>query len=138
MLTLVLLYALGDNIVEKPDGIEISGVFIAAIILVSLVSRVTRTTELRADRIEFDEPARRFIAESIEHDGELNIVANRRQAGDEHEYAEKERQQRGMNPVPGGGDVLFLEVDVVDPSDFSEVLHVHGARGGRVPDPARP
>ena len=42
-----------------------------------------RTTELRADRIEFDEPARRFIADSIAHDGELNIIANRRQAGDE-------------------------------------------------------
>jgi hypothetical protein len=126
VLTLVLLYALGDNVVEKPDGIEISAVFVAAIIAVSLVSRVSRTTELRADHIEFDPEARRFIADSITHDGELNIVANRRQAGDEDEYSNKEREQRGMNPVPGAGDVLFLEVDVIDPSDFSEVLHVHG------------
>jgi hypothetical protein len=143
LLTLILLYALGDNIVEKPDGIAISAVFVAAIIVVSLISRVSRTTELRADRIEFDEPARRFIADSIAFDGELNLVANRRQTGDEDEYAGKEREQRGMNPVPGAADILFLEVDVVDPSEFSEVLHVHGVEVAgfrilRVQSPAAP
>ena len=143
VLTLILLYALGVNIVEKPDGIAISAVFVAAIIAVSLVSRVSRTTELRADRIEFDEAARRFVADSVVFDGELNIIANRRQAGDEEEYAAKEREQRGMNPVPGQADILFLEVDVVDPSDFSEVLHVRGVEVGgfrilRVQSPAAP
>ncbi|MEU8230904.1 amino acid transporter [Actinoplanes sp. NPDC048967] len=143
ILTLILLYALAENIVEKPDGIAISAVFVAAIIVVSLISRVTRTTELRADRIEFDEPARRFIAESVEHDGELNLVANRRQAGDEQEYAAKEREQRGMNPVPGAADILFLEIKVIDPSEFSEVLRVHGEQVGpyrilRVQSPAAP
>jgi hypothetical protein len=127
VLTLILLYALGDNIIEKPDGIAISGVFVAGIILVSLVSRISRTTELRADRIELDEPARQFIADSIANDGELDIVANRRQEGDAEEYAFKEREQRGVNPVPGRHDVLFLEVDVVDPSEFSGVLRVRGA-----------
>jgi hypothetical protein len=143
LLTLVLLYALGDNIIEKPDGIAISAIFIAAIIIVSLVSRVSRTTELRADRIEFDEPARQFIADSIANDGELNIITNRRQAGDEAEYSAKEKEQRGMNPVPGAGDVLFLEVDVVDPSEFSEALHVRGVEVAgyrilRVQSPASP
>jgi len=143
LLTLILLYALGDNIIEKPDGIAISGVFVAAIIVVSLISRVSRTTELRAERIEFDEPARRFIAESIVNDGELDIVTNRRQAGDADEYAYKESEQRGVNPVPGRNDVLFLEVDVVDPSGFSDVLEVRGVEVGvhrvlRVQSPAAP
>jgi hypothetical protein len=129
--------------VEKPDGIAISAVFVAAIIAVSLISRVSRTTELRADRIEFDEPARRFIADSIAFDGELNLVANRRKRGDAQEYAGKEVEQRGMNPVPGAADILFLEVDVVDPSEFSEVLQVRGVevdgfRILRVQSPAAP
>jgi hypothetical protein len=126
VLTLVLLYALGANVVEKPDGIVISAMFIAGIVTVSLVSRVSRTTELRADRIEFDDAARRFITDSIAHDGALTIIANRRQAGDAAEYAAKEAAQRGMNPVPGSADILFLEIDVADPSQFSDVLRVRG------------
>jgi hypothetical protein len=126
LLTLVLLYALIANVIEKPDGIAISSMFIAGIVVISLVSRVTRTTELRADCIEFDETARRFITESIAYDGQLHLVANRRQAGDRAEYDEKEAAQRSMNPVPGRSDVIFLEIDVVDPSDFKGVLYVRG------------
>jgi hypothetical protein len=126
VLTLVLLYALGENVREKPDGIAISAMFIAGVVVVSLISRVSRTTELRVDRIEFDEAARGFVTDSIEHDGALNLIANRRQAGDAAEYAAKEAEQRGMNPVPGAADVLFLEIDVIDPSEFSDVLRVRG------------
>ena len=53
VLTVVMLYALMENIVEKPDGLAISGLFILGIVAVSLVSRVSRTTELRVERIEF-------------------------------------------------------------------------------------
>ena len=126
VLTLVLLYALIENIREKPDGIAISAMFIAGVILVSLISRVTRTTELRADAIEFDEAARLFVTDSIAYDGALNIVANQRQAGDTAEYTAKEAEQRGLNPVPGVADILFLEIDVMDPSEFADVLRIHG------------
>ncbi|OLR92147.1 APC family permease [Actinokineospora bangkokensis] len=126
VLVLVLLYALVANVVEKPDGIAISAVFIAGIVVVSLVSRVTRTTELRADHVEFDEVARRWVTDSLAFDGALDVIANKRQAGDAEEYADKEAAQRAMNPVPGRADVVFLEIDVDDPSDFSEVLRVRG------------
>ena len=144
VLTLVLAYALVANVIEKPDGIAISAVFIAAIIIVSLVSRISRTTELRVDSIEFDESARRFITESIQYDGALNLIANQRQRDDDvGEYRAKESEQRGLNPVPGKADVLFLEVEVVDPSAFSDVLRVRGVELGgyrilRVASPAVP
>jgi hypothetical protein len=131
VLTLVLLYAIVENIIEKPDGIAISALFIAGIIVVSLISRVSRTTELRADRIEFDEMARGFITDSLRHDNALNLIANRRQTGDAAEYAEKENSQRELNPVPGRADVIFLEIDVIDPSSFSDVLRVRGIEVGR-------
>ncbi|WP_018348678.1 APC family permease [Longispora albida] len=143
VLTAVLLYALVENIIKKPDGIAISALFIAGIVVVSLISRVSRTTELRAERIEFDNTARKFVADSIAHDGALTIIANRRQDGDAEEYQDKEATQRGMNPVPGKADVLFLEIDVVDPSAFSGVLkvrgvHVAGHRILRAGSPAAP
>jgi hypothetical protein len=126
LLTAVLAYALVENVIDKPDGLAISGMFIAGIVTVSLISRVSRTTELRADRIEFDPNARRFITDTLAFDGQIDIIANRRQAGDAAEYAEKEREQRGDNSVPGANDVIFLEIDVVDPSEFSDTLTVHG------------
>jgi hypothetical protein len=143
VLSLVLVYALVANVVEKPDGITISGLFILGIVVISLVSRVSRTTELRADRVGFDDAARRFVTDSLRADGRLNLVANRREAGDAAEYEEKEAAQRAVNPLPGSADVLFLEVDVVDPSTFSEELCVRGVqvdghRVLRVESPAAP
>jgi hypothetical protein len=143
VLTLILLYALIENVIEKPDGLAISAFFIVGIVVISLVSRVARTTELRADVIRFDGPARRFITESLAHDGALNLIANRRQAGDVREYAEKEADQRGRNAVPGTADVLFLEIDIIDPSDFGGVLDVKGVEVGghrvlRAQSPAAP
>jgi hypothetical protein len=126
VLTLILLYALAANVIEKPDGLAISGFFILGIVVVSLVSRISRTTELRVHRIEFDENARRFITDTLEFDGRINLIANRVQDGDAAEYAAKEEEQRGMNPVPGSADVIFLEIDVTDPSEFSDVLEVEG------------
>ena len=126
VLTLILLYALAANVIEKPDGLAISGFFILGIVVVSLVSRISRTTELRVHRIEFDENARRFITDTLEFDGRINLIANRVQDGDAAEYAAKEEEQRDMNPVPGSADVIFLEIDVTDPSEFSDVLEVEG------------
>jgi amino acid transporter len=143
VLTLVLLYALAENVIEKPEGIAISGFFILGIVVISLVSRVSRTTELRVDRIEFDDNARRFITDSLEFDGRLNLIANRPQARDVAEYAGKEITQRETNPVPGTADVMFLEIDVIDPSGFSDTLEVKGVEVGghrilRAESPAAP
>jgi hypothetical protein len=79
----------------------------------------------------FDDEARRIIVESLEYDGQLHIIANRPQGRDEAEYAAKEAAQRELNPVPGNADVTFLEIDIADPSDFSDTLTVHGASVGR-------
>ena len=125
LVTLIFAYALVENIIEKPDGIVISLAFIAGILVISLVSRLARVTELRADDIDFDPTAAEFIAGCVDQ-GELHVIANKRQAGDLAEYRDKEREQRALNPIPDSCPIVFLEVEVADPSDFARELHVHG------------
>jgi hypothetical protein len=125
LVTIVFIYALLANEVQRPDGIIISSFFIIAMIATSLVSRVYRSLELRQERIEVDETARRLIEEAS-HMGEIHIVANRRQAGDEREYRLKEEEQREDNHIPEEVSILFLEIDVDDASEFEHVLEVSG------------
>ena len=125
IVTLIFGYALVANVVEKPDGLVISVAFILGIMVVSIISRVSRTTELRADNITFDKAAQAFIDEATQG-GELHLIANKRQAGDVAEYRDKEREQRAVNPIPAGTKIVFLEIDVADHSDFASDLNVRG------------
>jgi hypothetical protein len=130
VITAVFVYALAANVIERPDGITIAAFFIGAIVLVSLVSRVYRSLELRQERIEIDEAARRFIGEAAEGD-HIHIVAHRRRMSDDpEEYARKEEEQREDNHIPAGVPILFLEVDVEDASEFEDVLEVSGVEIG--------
>lgn len=124
VVTLVFLYATVVNIVEQPEGIKIASCFIGAIILTSLISRVWRSTELRVERIDLDATAERFIADASHRT--IRIIANKRQAGDQHEYLLKERDVREDTHMPADAPLLFLEMTVCDASEFSDVLTVRG------------
>jgi hypothetical protein len=125
LVTLIFAYAFVANVVEKPEGIVISLAFVVGIVAVSLVSRLARTTELRADHVEFDETALRLVRVCA-LDGDLHIIANKRHTGDGTEYSAKEAEQRALNPIPSRAPTLFLEVRVGDPSDFAKDVQVRG------------
>ncbi len=131
LVTLVFLYAMGANVLDRPDGIKIALLFIGATVVTSLVSRVWRTTELRAARIELDEAAQRFVDEASKSE-EIHLLAHRRQGAVDNpeEYASKEKEQREDNHVAEYIPILFLEVEVSDPSEFEEVLEVKGVEVG--------
>lgn len=130
LVTLVLLYTTVANVFERPDGIKIASLFILAIVATSMGSRVQRTTELRQERVELDEAARTFIEEAAEQ-GEIHLIAHRRRTGeDPKEYARKLEEQREANNIPKDVPVLFLEVEVADASEFTDVLEIHGADVG--------
>jgi hypothetical protein len=131
VVTIVFVYALVANEIQRPDGLMIAAFFIVAIVFTSLVSRVYRSLELRQERIEMDEAARRFIDEAAEGD-HIHIVAHRRRMRDDPtEYARKEEEQREDNHIPDGAPILFLEVAVEDASEFEDVLEVSGVEVGR-------
>lgn len=128
LITLVFIYTTVVNIIERPDGVKIAAFFIGAIIATSLISRVWRSTELRVDRIEMDETAYSFIDEESQH--VIRLIANRKNAGDEAEYYWKEKEVREDNHIPASDPILFLEVEIVDASEFVETIRVRGAQVG--------
>jgi hypothetical protein len=125
VISLVFLYTTIANIIERPDGVQIASFFIVAIIVTSLISRATRSLELRATEVRFDEEACRLIAAAAQH-GELRIIANEPDARDETEYQEKEAEQREVRNLPEGLPILFLEVTLTDASQFESELDVYG------------
>jgi hypothetical protein len=128
--TLVFIYATLVNVYKRPDGIAIALLFVGAIVVFSLASRIQRSTELRQERIDVDEKAKRFVEEAAER-GEIHLVAHRRRYGTKEEYERKEREQREDNHIPSDVPILFLEVQVEDASEFTDVLEVRGVEVGK-------
>ncbi|HMV85738.1 MAG TPA: amino acid transporter [Blastocatellia bacterium] len=127
-IAVVFLYTTALNIYERPDGVKIASFFIVAIIVVSIVSRALRSTELRVDGVELNETARRFIEET--KSGTIRIIANRQDKGDVDEYRLKEKEERWNNHIPSNDPVLFFEVRPSDASDFSGKLTIRGVQVG--------
>ncbi len=124
LITLVLGYTLVANVFERPDGVKIASVFIAAIVMTSLFSRVWRSTEIRAEQISFDPTAQQFIDDLSGQT--IQLIAHRKRYGDQDEYAVKEREMREDHYIPEGDPIVFIEVTISDASEFSEAIFVEG------------
>jgi hypothetical protein len=123
-IALVFAYTTVVNVIERPDGVRIASLFILAIVTTSLVSRATRSTELRVTAVQLDPLARQLVDQAAT--GDIRIIANEPNERDEAEYREKEREERDANHIPREDPVLFLEVTVLDPSEFESLLYVTG------------
>ncbi|WP_188196056.1 amino acid transporter [Nonomuraea sp. SYSU D8015] len=122
LITLVFSYATVANIIERPDGLVIALLFVVAIVVVSLISRATRSTELRVTHISLDNHARRFINEA----GEIYLIANEPHTRDAKEYIDKAREAWALHRLRTSEGLLFLEVTIPDASEFAGELRVTG------------
>jgi len=125
LIALVFAYTTVVNVIERPDGVKIAAFFIGTIVVVSLISRVWRVTELRVSEITLDRKAQRYIAEAGQR-GPIHVIAHDPEHRGTSEYALKEREQRACSRIPPGEMILFLEVIVCDPSEFAPVMKVTG------------
>jgi hypothetical protein len=123
-ITVVLFYTLVLNVAERPDGVKIASCFIAAIVTVSIASRLTRAFELRTTDIRLDAKAELFVRDAAHRT--IRFVANEPDARDRAEYRQKIDQIVDDNDLPDANDIIFVEVKLTDPSDFETVLDVHG------------
>src|ERR1041385_186844 len=124
-----MISAMKNPAILRPDGIKIAGFFIALIMLVSMLSRIARTTELRVDRFEIDETAQRFLDEAARA-GTLRIITNHPEGSNPEEYRREMAEHRADHNLPGDDPILFLEVEVCDPSEFADVIKVEGMNVG--------
>jgi hypothetical protein len=129
-ITVVFVYTSVTNMIERPEGIKLASIFIAAIVVSSLVSRTLRSTELRVRGFEPDETALAYIADAASRGPAIRIIANRPGSGLPSEYEDKLREASDSHHVPPDDPVLFLEVQLGDASEFSEVLKIQGVEVG--------
>ncbi|MFE2212710.1 amino acid transporter [Streptomyces canus] len=123
VISAVFLYTTVVNVIERPDGVKIGACFIAGIILVSLLSRLARAFELRVTDVTLDDMAERFIRDMASR--KMRFIANEPDQRDKAEYRDKIEQIREDNDIPGE-DFVFVEVTVLDPSEFEASLTVRG------------
>jgi hypothetical protein len=122
-IAVVFVYTTVVNVVERPDGVKIAACFIAAIVVVSLVSRLGRSLELRVTEVRLDAKAALFVRDCARR--KIRLVANEPDALDLAEYRDKLEQTRADNDLPDD-EMVFVEVTLTDPSDFETALEVHG------------
>ena len=125
LITLVFVYTTVDNVIERPDGVKIGSIFILAIVLVSLLSRLRRAFELRVTTVSFDRTSQIFVRDVARRT--IRLVAHEPGRDSPEQYAAKVRQIRQDHDLSEDPDVIFVEVHVTDPSDFESEIQVRGS-----------
>ncbi len=123
---LVFAYTTVVNVFERPDGVKIASLFIGAIVLTSIASRIRRATELRVSGVTLDPTAQRFVDEITARAGAVHLIAHYPFAKDAAEYRRKLNEQRAEYRIPEEDVPLFLEIVVTDASEFAPELPVMG------------
>ena len=129
-ITLAFFYITLQNIREQPSGLVIAACFILAIVTVSLVSRVLRSTELRFSHVIIDRAANAMITSAL-HEGTLRLITHDPRRGTDLEAYEREvREARHRHGIGADEPFLLLEVRGDDPSVFADNLLVTGHTEG--------
>jgi hypothetical protein len=124
VVSVVFIYTITVNIVERPEGLRIATIFILGILVISFASRASRSFELHAPRVHLDAEAVEFLA--AEDGDQIHLIAHEPQRLDEAAYNKKLTAARAVYHLPAEQNVLFLEVVVEDSSEFETELTVHG------------
>ncbi|WP_237554538.1 MULTISPECIES: amino acid transporter [unclassified Streptomyces] len=124
VIAVVFAYTTVVNVWERPDGVRIGACFIAGIVLVSLLSRLARSFELRVTSVELDDMAARFVRDIASR--RIRFIANEPDRRDAAEYRDKLIQIRHDNDIPPEDDLVFVEVTVLDASEFESAVIVRG------------
>lgn len=127
----IFVYTFSVTIIDQPSGLIIALIFVAMILVVSVVSRIRRATELRVRQVVFDDAAEAVLSKAREGSQPVRFIANKLNSGDAAEYEQKSDEVRNDNHLKGWQAAIFLEIEITDPSDFSTPVAVRGVTVGR-------
>jgi hypothetical protein len=103
--------------VHTPSGLAIAGGFIAALFIMSILVRAARTNELRTVHFDFKDEHSKFLWDSLRLADFPVLVPHR---PGRHERDKKEEQIRRDHQLDPDADVVFIEAEVDDPSNFTQ------------------
>jgi hypothetical protein len=120
LITLLFLYTLVDNCIERPDGLIIGSIFILLIMVVSGISRSERSTEFRVSRMFFSNHESARIAPEL-RGKKIHMVPMRGE-----DAAARDRKRREIRKHYNvQGPFAFVHVHLLDNrSEFASVVEV--------------
>ncbi len=118
-ITAIFLVTTAIVILLNPVGLRISLWFVLAIFLWSLFSRAVRSSELRTIGFEFVNDESRFLWQSMK-DADLPALVPHRPG--QRERDRKEASIRREHQLAPDMDIVFIEVEKGDPSEFYQNL----------------
>lgn len=123
MVTLVFIYTTVANIWERPDGVKIASCFIVGTLVIASVSRYLRAYEIRFDGFRFEDPADQMLWLDMVESGIPMLVPHRPSS---RALSEKVKEIRFIHRVPPTTEIVFIEVERGDTSEFLNrpLLHI--------------
>jgi hypothetical protein len=126
---LVFTYTTLVNIFERPEGLKIACVFIFAMVVLSVISRALRSTELRITGIRLTPEALELLGD--DDDQVMRIVALRPKAEQPANLDMLDGLVRFYHSLAEDECLCFFEVERGDASDVEKDILVTGVRVGR-------
>jgi hypothetical protein len=104
-------------IVRGPSGLLIGGAFIVVLFLTSVLSRALRVNELRTLSFKFKDEHSKFLWDSLRL-ADFPVLVPHRPGRNPRDLKEKQiREHHQLNP---DAEVVFLETEIGDASDFTQ------------------
>jgi hypothetical protein len=121
----ILLYTFAVNFLERPIGAAIGIVMFVFILAISLISRIIRAFELRADGIEIG-PNASAVIEQLTCEDHISIVCNKPpvNGGGTEEYLDLDIRTHKLQYIPENRKYITVEAVTVDPSVFRGMIKV--------------
>jgi hypothetical protein len=115
LITLIFFYTTAAIVIEKPEGIKIAGAFIASVVVVSMVSRTHRSTELRFERFQFADETSRVLWDTMKYLQFPVLVPHR---PGNRSLVDKDEIIRRIHRLGPEEPIVFIEASLGDTSEF--------------------